>query len=77
MLVDHVQDLHTANYACLSHCWGSDAKIVKTLNSNLRSHLTTGIEVDLLPKTSKEAVKICQRLSVVHLWIDSLCIIQD
>jgi hypothetical protein len=77
ILVENVHDSCTASYACLSHCWGSGADILKTLNGNLLSHQKEGIKVASLPRTFKEAVTVCQRLNIVYLWIDSLCIIQD
>jgi hypothetical protein len=77
LLVENLPESRIASYACLSHCWGSGADILKTLTSNLQLHLKTGIKVASLPKTFKDAIKICQRLSIVYLWIDSLCIIQD
>jgi hypothetical protein len=67
----------SAGYACLSHCWGSGADIVKTLGDNLQTHLSEGIRIDVLPATFKDAVEICRRLHIAFLWIDSLCIIQD
>ncbi|KAK4449833.1 heterokaryon incompatibility protein-domain-containing protein [Podospora aff. communis PSN243] len=36
-----------------------------------------GVPLDALPKTFREAITICLWLDIGHLWIDSLCIIQD
>ncbi|KAF5025123.1 hypothetical protein F66182_2824 [Fusarium sp. NRRL 66182] len=62
-------------YACLSHTWGS-VQPLRTLKGNVES-FKAGLPIDMLPKTFREAVAICRRLSLRYLWIDSLCIIQD
>jgi hypothetical protein len=69
--------VQSAGYACLSHCWGSGADIVKTLEDNFQTHSTVGIEIGALPATFRDATEICQKLHINYLWIDSLCIIQD
>jgi hypothetical protein len=66
-----------SEYACLSHCWGSDQDMYKTKQSNLKDHSEVGIDIDKLPRTFIEAGEICQRMNISYLWIDSLCIIQD
>lgn len=67
LLVEHVQDLPSTKYAYLSHCWGSDERVVKTRAHNLQIHLTIGVEPDSLPLTFKEAVDICRRLCIEYL----------
>jgi hypothetical protein len=49
----------------------------KTTLRTLKTHKEQGIAFRLLPKTFQDAVEICQRLKINHIWIDSLCIIQD
>lgn len=51
--------------------------MVKTLARNLHAHLTTGVHLDSLPLTFKDAVGARRRLGIDYLWIVSLCIIQD
>lgn len=65
----------TGKYIALSHCWGG-CKDGQTLQSNLAARLQT-IDDSELPKTFQDAVRCARRLGVPHLWIDSLCIIQD
>ena len=72
--------LYTSNsqiapYVCLSHCWGKEKPYVTTLDS-LKSR-ETAINVQDLPSTFRDAVKITRDLGFRYLWIDSLCIIQD
>ncbi|KAK1749432.1 heterokaryon incompatibility protein-domain-containing protein [Echria macrotheca] len=63
-------------YIALSHCWGQGVPPLRTLTTNHADH-TMGIRVSSLPKTFRDAVTVAQHLGVEHLWIDSLCIIQD
>jgi hypothetical protein len=42
-----------------------------------KSTLLAGIPVWHLPKTFQDAIKICEKIGVRYIWIDSLCIIQD
>jgi Heterokaryon incompatibility protein (HET) len=64
-------------YIALSHRWGNgDKKPLCTTKTNLEA-LRKGIELDQLPKTFQDAVKVTRQLGVRYLWIDSLCIIQD
>ncbi|KAF2134979.1 HET-domain-containing protein [Dothidotthia symphoricarpi CBS 119687] len=67
----------SARYACLSHCWGSGQEITKTVEENIQQHEEKGIMLDVLPKTFRDAVQICQKLGIGYVWIDSLCIIQN
>ncbi|KAG8666783.1 hypothetical protein FPOAC2_11908 [Fusarium poae] len=65
------------SYVTLSYCWGSDPTFhVRTTHSTMSSHLNS-IEVDNLPQTYKDAIKITRHLGIRFLWIDSLCICQD
>ncbi|KAI9777863.1 MAG: hypothetical protein M1839_008540 [Geoglossum umbratile] len=70
------ENIQPQRYACLSHCWGPAADIVKTTVENLEE-FKIKIPWDRLTTTYKHAVDICQRLDISFLWIDSLCIIQD
>lgn len=62
-------------YATLSHCWGRNVftKLMKATLHELRS----GICLENLPKTFKEAILVCRALQIRYIWIDSLCIMQD
>jgi hypothetical protein len=64
-----------AQYIPLSHSWGGHHPIVTT-QSGLHDH-KQGIDLDSLPKTYQDVIVVTQRLGHRHLWIDSLCIIQD
>lgn len=66
----------TYSYVALSHCWGPEA-FLQTNTRNLATHLTTGIPLSSLPLAFREAVDFTRRLGQRHLWIDSLCIVQD
>jgi hypothetical protein len=61
-----------APYACLSHCWGKTGPDVK-LTSETTEDLREGVSISHLPKTFRDAVRICQSLQISFLWIDALC----
>ena len=64
-------------YLALSHCWGSAMpESAKTNESTLPQHIEA-INRDDLPQTFKDVIDISRRLGIQHVWIDSLCIIQD
>ena len=65
----------SARYIALSYCWGKSHRL-KAIKANI-AELKAGVTLDGLPQTFQDAVKICRRLDVKYLWIDSLCIIQD
>lgn len=60
------------SYACLSHCWGKKGPKLK-LTGETMPRLYEGISTSNLPKTFKDAVKVCQSLKIFYLWIDALC----
>ncbi|KAL9636395.1 MAG: hypothetical protein Q9204_002276 [Flavoplaca sp. TL-2023a] len=62
-------------YLTLSHKWGG-ANMLKLTKSNFESMLK-GIVISDLPLTFQHAITITRNLGYQHLWIDSLCIIQD
>ncbi|KAH6621747.1 heterokaryon incompatibility protein-domain-containing protein [Boeremia exigua] len=62
-------------YVCLSHCWGPKAPS-RQLTSATESELRQGISLDTVPRTFSETAKVCLKMGIRFLWIDSLCIIQ-
>ncbi|KAH6724656.1 heterokaryon incompatibility protein-domain-containing protein [Leptodontidium sp. MPI-SDFR-AT-0119] len=69
---------HVKSYATLSHCWLQNPtdEPTRTLRANIEEH-KRGISFRSLSRTFQQAVIVCRRLQIWHLWIDSLCIIQD
>ncbi|KAL9043216.1 MAG: hypothetical protein Q9214_003575 [Letrouitia sp. 1 TL-2023] len=63
------------NWATLSYCWGGSAPLKSTMATI--SRWQEGIPLDQMPSTFRDAVYITRRLGLRHLWINSLCIIQD
>jgi hypothetical protein len=61
-------------WIALSHQWGS-APHFSTTRLNLDDHLQ-GLEVENLPATFRDAVRVTRALHCDYLWIDSICIIQ-
>lgn len=62
-------------YATLSHCWGGMVAC-QLLKENMSS-FKDDIPFSILPRTFQDAVDILKALHIRHIWIDSLCIIQD
>ncbi|VUC28697.1 unnamed protein product [Clonostachys rosea] len=62
-------------YVALSHCWG-EAEFIN-LTTATADGLFTGAPISKLPKTFRDAIAVCRWLNYSHLWIDSLCIVQD
>lgn len=75
-LVETCSECPLSRYATLSHCWGSDSNFVTLTTGNLDG-FRKGIPMDILPKSFRDAVFICNELSIRYIWIDSLCILQD
>lgn len=71
-------DTHvTADYACLSHCWGKQSTgMLRTTSSNLQTFKRCIPWIDI-PLTFQDAIIVARRLGISFLWIDALCIIQD
>jgi Heterokaryon incompatibility protein (HET) len=63
------------HYVALSHCWGRVAHFTTTSAS--MAARKRGLQIEELPKTFQDAVKIARRFGIRYLWIDSLCICQD
>ncbi|KAK3331655.1 heterokaryon incompatibility protein-domain-containing protein [Cercophora scortea] len=62
-------------YVALSHRWGISQHFTTT-----KATIPTreqGFHQDELPATYKDAVTTARNLGFSHLWIDSLCIVQD
>lgn len=74
-LVDGASLPDAAEYVALSHCWGK-AHLLRLLVST-EAELRAGYPISQLPKTFREAIQVCRWLDYRHIWIDSLCIIQD
>ncbi|KAK4498917.1 hypothetical protein PRZ48_009427 [Zasmidium cellare] len=55
----------------------NDQVQVDIIRRPARSQLEDGISVGDLPKTFQDAIRVCERLDIQYLWIDSLCILQD
>jgi len=63
-------------YAALSYVWGPPSGQYRTVVRNFHAHLED-IPVQRLPRTIADAVHCTHQLGLMHLWVDSLCIIQD
>lgn len=65
-----------AAYTALSYCWGLPNQWpLRTTHDNLQQH-TSGISMESLEPTYRDAICITRSLGIRYLWIDALCIIQ-
>ncbi|KAH9214732.1 heterokaryon incompatibility protein-domain-containing protein, partial [Leptodontidium sp. 2 PMI_412] len=66
-------------YCALSYVWGKVSETWLTLvRENVASLSLKNALIGMpLPQTVKDAMKLCVELGERHLWVDSLCIVQD
>ena len=62
-------------YMTLSHRWGSST--ILKLTTNVITSWANGFPVKSLSKTFQDFISLARRLKIRHVWIDSLCIIQE
>ncbi|KAL8364879.1 hypothetical protein RB595_003928 [Gaeumannomyces hyphopodioides] len=62
-------------YLALSYCWGVQS--VLTMTSHNYSAFQDRLPTQQLPKTIQEAIETTYRIGYHHLWVDSICIMQD
>ena len=62
-------------YVTLSHCWGQQ-QIITTTKNTPTSRLQS-VPWEWLSKTFQDAIHITDKLGYRHIWVDSLCMIQD
>ncbi|KAG8668294.1 hypothetical protein FPOAC2_07598 [Fusarium poae] len=64
-------------FATLSYVWGNKP-FLRLVKANIKDlQLPGNLEKLTLPSTIIDAMAICAKLQIGHIWIDSLCIIQD
>jgi hypothetical protein len=63
-------------YACLSHRWGLPGETLQTTQATYEARCDR-IDHRDLGDIFADAVRICLRMGVRYLWIDSLAILQD
>jgi hypothetical protein len=62
-------------YATLSYCWGKTPQL--RLTKERLEEFKKKIPMDQLSRVARDAIEICQKVSIPYLWIDALCIVQD
>ncbi|KAL9065495.1 MAG: hypothetical protein Q9161_008200 [Pseudevernia consocians] len=68
-----------SRYLALSYVWGRSKTLLNTKGVRVDLETEAGLSRKLqeLPKTIKDAIDLVRELGERHLWVDSLCIIQD
>ena len=74
-LVLNPEESTRGSYVALSHCWGGSQPLKTTLKS--LAGFREQIPANDLPRTFSDAIYITRALGFSHIWIDSLCIVQD
>jgi hypothetical protein len=69
-------------YLTLSYVWGMAAQFILTKDvvENSRKDSKEGFFESLgnkVPRSIRDAMQVCRKIGVRHLWVDSLCIVQD
>jgi len=66
-------------YFALSYVWGhvSTLKLNGTNKSDLMSPRGLARNRSRIPRTIRDAMKLCQQLGEAYLWVDILCLMQD
>jgi hypothetical protein len=66
-------------YAALSYCWGASTHITATplLTKSTIMDFQSGLPLQKLPKTIRDAMLVAKDAGIRYLWVDRLCIIQD
>ncbi|KAG8354229.1 hypothetical protein FVEN_g7654 [Fusarium venenatum] len=63
-------------FATLSYVWGGIKPFIRLVKANIKDLQVPGhLEKLTLPSTIRDAISVCAKLQIGHLWIDSLCII--
>ncbi|KAL4731966.1 hypothetical protein ACLX1H_000966 [Fusarium chlamydosporum] len=65
------------DYLILSYCWGDGNGPARTTQTNLEQRLQSGIVVNTLPQTVRDAIYLTRAVGVQYLWVDAICIIQS
>ncbi|KAH9908557.1 heterokaryon incompatibility protein-domain-containing protein [Xylariomycetidae sp. FL2044] len=66
---------HRSPYCALSYQWGGKEGL--RLSTDSLARLKDGFQIDDLPLTIADAVKVARSVDVGYLWVDALCILQD
>jgi hypothetical protein len=66
-------------FIALSYCWGGrrDYKSLLRTTRDTYQQKLDGIAFEKMPLTFQDAIIVARALQIQHLWIDSLCIIQN
>lgn len=68
--------LSKPRYLILSYCWGTSNDHSKTTQANIEQRRVS-IQIEVLPKTIRDAIAITRHMGVQYLWVDAICIIQQ
>ncbi|KAK4220654.1 hypothetical protein QBC38DRAFT_505555 [Podospora fimiseda] len=76
-------DTMIGKYTALSYCWGPPSELVQnppykmTTSTMKKLQSESGVSIQEMPLTMRQAFNLCKTLGIEFIWVDSLCIIQD
>ncbi|KAK3396576.1 HET-domain-containing protein [Sordaria brevicollis] len=83
-LIETKKETETHPYVAFSHCWGTSKHLTllqddpdTQTKGNIEQLLLSPIQVETLPTSYREGISVSLALGFRHIWIDSLCIIQN
>jgi hypothetical protein len=74
-IVAHATLPQTARYVALSYVWGKNQTY--TLTTGTYEEKCTSLDLDRLPRTILETIQVTERLGLLYVWVDALCIVQN
>jgi hypothetical protein len=75
MMTNSIRATDTPQYITVSHRW-HQTNMPRLLSSNIKD-FKRSIHILALPQMFQDAISFARRLSILYVWIDALCIVQD
>lgn len=68
-----------SRYGALGYCWGGaeDASLQIKTTADTLAKRQSAIDTHSLTAVLRDAIFVTKTLSIPHIWVDSLCILQD
>ena len=75
----HFCGVNESTYGTLSYVWGSTKDFVTKYSdlAALSEPGGLGKDIEKIPKTIRDAIRLTRELGLKYLWVDSLCIVLD
>jgi len=69
----------SSRYGAFGYCWGGaeDASLQIKTTADTLAKRQSAIDTHSLTAVLRDAIFVAKTLSIPHIWVDSLCILQD